>query len=188
MDPNKSAIWDTCWPFMEWYGDGGIHLWLIDKIQRENQAPQGSTPFPTTAGLSELMMLMIPVVCTCHKENFNLKPWKNSWLLQWKGSLALDHWNQMNPQVSRGTPSHFGLHFKHHLRCDDLTRKYCYGHCSNCSKRSGPIDVFITSFYIYISILHLYISIPTAFVFHRHHWPTASSRRAVWTCRVKARL
>ena len=147
-----------------------------------------------TAGLSELM---IPVVCTCQGGEFQGETlWndtKNSWLLLRIGSLTLDHWNRASnlPQVSRGTPSHFGLHFKHHLlrlQCDDdlMTRNYCYGHGSN---RSDPGPSMYTSY--------IYISIPYLESIHIHTYPsqhpnfthtTASSRRAVWTCRVKARL
>ena len=141
---------------MEWYGDGGIHPWLISwqdttrksmRLRDRHLFQQRQAFRSSWCSWSQLFVPVIRRISIWNRETTH-------GCQKWKGSLALDHWNQMNPQVSRGTPSHFGLHFKHHLRCDDLTRKYCYGHCSNCSKRgpsmySSHHSTSILAYYIY---------------------------------------
>ena len=95
------AIYGVIW----WWRHPPLAHFLTRYNEKIYEA-QGSTPFPTTAGLSELMMLMIPVVCTCHKENFNLKPWKTHGFCSEKDPWHWTHWTIETRWIPRFPVAH----------------------------------------------------------------------------------
>ena len=162
MDSQDSRGRDRSRYGVIWLRNGGIHLWLPSWHQdtpRKSVEHFWDRQLFHTAGLSQLM---IPVVCTWKTHGWKHGRPKGS-MVGLVGQVGPSFNRASNLPQPRGTPSHFGLHFQHHLPgCDDLVIQIVHD--------AGPsmyTSTYIknTSTLIIINILCLYISIPTAFIF-----------------------